>query len=329
MSIQKMRCHNQGVSLKWISLGFIFFLLTSCQPVVDELDPIVRYSPPKKYIEHLPKAAFPELSDLDLRQAWGKELLIGLSFAREHDFYRAITALKRALVLLPETLVQRELQINYEMMLCYYLANKYTEAIETFEDSRLFQAAQDFPAFQELTVMLYDCYEKTNQPDKACSVLNLIHQEDSAEAQTLELSTALSHADFAAISLLSCGLPAEASVNLFLADYQQQAKSVRTARALNAFLPGAGYLYVGQKKSALTSFLLNSLFIAAAYQFFDRGNIAAGIITTSFELGWYIGGINGAGIEASQYNHYLYQTEAEKMMTKEGLFPILRFEAAF
>jgi len=328
MFSQIIKNQTKEALLKSVFLGLILFL-SSCQPFVDQLDPNVSYSPPKKYIEYLPKASFAELAELDLRQAWGKELLIGTSFAREHDFYRAITALKRALVLLPETLIQRELQIHYEIMLCYYLANKYTEAIETFEDSRLFQADEDFPAFQELKLMLYDCYEKTNQPEKACSVLNLIHQVNPEEARTLELSTALSHADFAAISILSCGLPVQEPVNLFLADYQLRSKSVRTARALNAFLPGAGYLYVGQKKSALTSFLLNSLFIAAAYQFFDHGNIAAGIITTSFELGWYIGGINGAGIEASQFNHYLYQTEAQKLMVKEGLFPVLRFEAAF
>lgn len=308
---------------------FAFLGLASCQHAKNELDPVVRYDPPKAYVEHLPAVPFPELTELDMRQAWGKEFYIGLCFAREYDFYRAITAFKRALILIPDEKIDRRLQVEYEIVLCYYLGNKYLEAVEAFEDGRLFQITQDFPAFHEISLILYDCYEKTCQPEKACSILNLINQSDPQEAQTVELGTALSHADFNAINLLSCGLPSQEPIECFLTNFQRHSKSVREAQLLNAILPGAGYLYVGQKRSALTSFLLNGLFIAAAYQFFHRGDIAAGIITTSFELGWYFGGINGAGIEARQYNHYLYQTKVEKLMIKEGLFPVLLFQAAF
>ncbi|MBS4168173.1 hypothetical protein PARA125_000805 [Parachlamydia sp. AcF125] len=304
------------------------FLWSGCQPVNSQLDPMVLYSPPKNYIQHLP-SPFAEVTEEELRQPWGKELLIGQSFAREIDLYRAITSFKRALILLPASKLDRCLQIEYEIVLCYYFGQKYAEAIEAFEDSRLFQATADFPAFNELVLVLYESYEKLGQVEKARSILDLLQQSDAQKAQMIQLSTALAHADFAGIATYSQGLQSQKSVDHFLRDFQLGAKSVRKAQLLNAALPGAGYWYVGQKKSALTSFLINALFIAAAYQFFDHGHIAAGLITTSFEMGWYFGGINGAGLEAKQYNHYLYQTGVEKMMVNEGLFPVLLFQASF
>ena len=68
----------------------------------------------------------------------------------------------------------------------------------------------------------------------------------------------------------------------FAHQYLSNNKSIQKARLLNAVLPGSGYYYVGQKQSALTSFLLNVLFSTAAYQFFDNGQYAAGIIMSSF-----------------------------------------------
>ena len=94
-------------------------------------------------------------------------------------------------------------------------------------------------------------------------------------------------------------------------------------------LPGAGYYYVGQKKAALTAFVINSLFTAAAYQFFAKGYPAAGFITLSFEAGWYFGGINGAGLAAKEYNERLYEVKAKDFMLKERLFPLLTFETSF
>lgn len=311
-----------------IFLGIGIFSLIGCQPINTQLDPIVQYSPPKNYIQHLP-SPFPDFTEDELRQSWGKELLIGQTFAREIDLYRAITSFKRALILLLDSKFERRLQIEYEIVLCYYFGQKYVEAIEAFEDSRLFQVTAEFPAFNELVLVLYECYEKLGQPEKACAILETLQQCNPQKAQTVQLSTALAHADFERIAVYSKGLQSQQAVDQFLTDFRLCSKSVKKAQLLNAALPGAGYWYVGQKKSALTSFLINTLFIAAAYQFFDHGNIAAGLITTSFEMGWYFGGINGAGIEANQYNHYLYQTGVERMMVNEGLFPVLLFQASF
>ena len=42
--------------------------------------------------------------------------------------------------------------------------------------------------------------------------------------------------------------------------YTENWKSPTKARWLNGILPGAGYSYIGQKQTALTSFLINALF---------------------------------------------------------------------
>lgn len=102
-----------------------------------------------------------------------------------------------------------------------------------------------------------------------------------------------------------------------------------TARLLNALLPGAGYYYVGQKNTALTSFCLNVLFTAAAYRFFDQGDTAAGIIATSLELGWYIGGINGAGMAAIELNEKNWRNFCEERMEKEKVWPIFEVQTQF
>ena len=92
---------------------------------------------------------------------------------------------------------------------------------------------------------------------------------------------------------------------------------------------GAGYFYLGQKQSGITALLLNGLFIGASVYFFEDGNIPAGIIFTSFEAGWYFGGIYGAGLEAKYYNERLYESMATPMMHRERLFPILMLNYAF
>ena len=121
----------------------------------------------------------------------------------------------------------------------------------------------------------------------------------------------------------------EEEVDDLLAKYCAKKKSVTSAGTLNAIIPGSGFLYLGQPGSAATSFALNTLFIAAAIHFFNKGNVAAGIITTSFEAGWYFGGIYGAKQNAKLYNERIWEQEACQYMTKEKLFPMLQLTYAF
>lgn len=310
-------------------MWLLFLCLTcfSCQPNSCSLEPNICFSAPPFLIESLP-APFAPLTLVERSQDWGKEYFIGKSFAKEMDLYRALTCFKRALFLIPRT-HERRMEIEYEIFFAYYAANKYQEAVETFEGSRLMDAPATFPPLLDLLIALYDSYIKIDQPERACRILMLIETIESNTANNLRLETAVVDADFPGIvNAAGCSASNEA-VSEFLTTYFTEAKSVSKAQTLNAILPGAGYYYVGQKKSAITSFLINALFIAAAYQLFDRGYIAGGIIVTSLETGWYFGGINGAGIEAKQYNEILYDRLARETLANERLFPILMIQKGF
>lgn len=305
----------------FIKLGLVFSLLISCQPKINTIQPIVSLVPSERNIASL-QSAFPKLTEEELKEDFGKELKIALTFAKEFDLYRAITSYKRALVLIPKESHPRMLQIEYSILECYYFGGKYQEVIETFEKSHLMNVKPDFQAFTQLLTILYDSYDQLGLHDKACRILKVIEKGNGELALRLNKYKAIKEADF--IALNSMDLKEE-----FLIPYELETKSVRKAKLLNAILPGAGYYYIGQKKSAITAFIVNSLFTLASYQFFQKGYIAAGAITASFEAGWYLGAINGAGLEASEYNERLYEVRARDYLTREGLFPILSFETAF
>lgn len=288
-----------------------------CEPI----EPVISLIPSLRNIDCLP-SAFDKLTDLELKEDFGKELQIAMVFAKEFDLYRAITSYKRALILIPKNNLPRILQIEYSIIECYYLALKYQDVIDTFESSHLLDVKPTFEAFEQLLVMLYDSYLNLNFPEKASRLLHLMEKGCPETAKKLKGYVAIKDANFNEITNFNFE-------DSFLSEYRLEKKSVSKAKTLNAILPGAGYYYIGQKKSAITSFIVNSLFTAAAYQFFHRGYYAAGAITLSFEAGWYFGGINGAGLEAKEYNERLYENKAKSFMLKNRMFPILTFETTF
>lgn len=295
-------------------------LLTGCVVNSGPFEPKIGYAASCRNVEQL-TSAFPPLVEQDRQEDWGKELYLGLEFAAEFDLYRAITCYKRALYLAPPSHL---FEIEYHLVEAYYLGGKYQEVVETYEASHLGEVPLTFTPLKELLLMLYDSYQKMGQCAKAERIQLFLQSIDAPLAENVATYQAVVDADFSQFadfeneeldSLASC--------------YCSRAKSTRTAQTLNALLPGAGYFYVGQSKTALTSFVINALFTWAAYQFFDHGYTAAGIITTSMEMGWYLGGINGAGIAAREWNERLYESQGKEFLMCQGLFPILMFTYAF
>lgn len=305
----------------------LLLFLGSCHRVPEDIEPHVNYALQDKYLKQLP-APFASLNPIEKEQAWGKEYLIGISFARKLDLYQAITAFKRAEILADNASLERQLEMQYEILLCYYYGQKYNDVIEAFETSQLASVDQKFPAFHDLLLVLYDSYGQVGDEEKAARTLALIKLYYPEEEEKIELSTALRDADFPAIEYFA-EEPKYDYVKDFLTEYYLEKKSVSKAQSYNAVLPGAGYLYLGQPAAAFTALLLNGLFIAATYQFFHRGDIAAGIVFASFEAGWYFGGIYGAGLEAKYYNERLYERKASPFMNQKGLFPVFMLQYSF
>jgi hypothetical protein len=300
-------------------------LLVGCLPKCKRFEPMICYTPSLWHPAMLP-SPFPPLTEKELDQSFGQELMIARKFAREGDYYRAITSFKRAAFLIPKQEKQRRLEIDYGIILCYYMGQKYSEVLLTFEGSDLSSVTSDFPTFGDLIMILQDSYTQCGQEQKGAMLLELMEKGDPERAEKLKASHALTNGD---LQQALGHVPECDELHHFANRFCHCYKSARKAQVLNAILPGAGYYYVGQKKSALTSFVINTLFIAAAYHFFDHGNWGAGLITTSLEAGWYIGGINGAGIAAVEFNERTYERHVKEIMEKQHIFPVLMLEASF
>lgn len=265
---------------------------------------------------------------IEVQERWADEERIGIAFARDLDFYRAITAFERALILLPPCSPRRP-QLEYDVFLCYCLAGRYQEALCYFERSSLAFISADFPAYQDLLITLEECFRVTCQPERAAAMLSQLKQLNPCAGSALELSAALSSADFCQLEQMAHSPDPPPQLDRVLECYCGGKKNERQAAILAALLPGAGYLYVGQRQTAVTSLLLNGLFIWATYAFFADNKIAAGIVTLSFETGWYFGGIYGSAAAARAYNERLYGCEVNPYMRHHRLHPLLRITYGF
>lgn len=303
----------------------VLCLLCACHRASDDTTPKLDISVQDRYLQQLP-SPFAPLNVVERASDWGKEYQIALGFAHELDLYQAITAFKRAAYLMPAGTSERRTELEYEILLCYYLGKKYGDVIYTFERGPLRFAEPTFAAHEDLLVILYDTYLHLDEKEKSDRILAMIRHYYPATAEKLALSGTLMSGDIPSLRNTYGSNP---SVEQILKQYDVLRKSPSTAQSLNAFIPGSGYLYLGQKQSAITAFLLNGLFIWAAVHFFQHGNIAAGVITTSFEAGWYFGGIYGAGQEARFYNQRVYEHAATPVMNENRLFPILMLNHAF
>ena len=310
-------------------IGLTLVPLIGCQQTCQKLEPITIVHTVAQHEISLLPSAFPSITTKERQQDWAKELLIGDMFAHEVDLYRAITCYRRAIALIPDDCSERRQQLAYDIVLCYYLGHKYQDAIRAFEDSILIDVGTEFPAFNNLLLILYDSYRSSGRCEEADVIYKMIEGCSPETASDLSLLYFLKEGDLPCTENEICTHRNKEAIEPLLCCYKSSIKSPAKARLYNAVLPGSGYYYVGQKKSAMTSFIINALFTAAAYQFFHNGYYAAGAITTSLELGWYLGGINGAGIEAQEYNRQLYDAMARRTLTANKLFPVLIFETAF
>lgn len=313
----------------WHKILWVLLLLScSCCRVYEKIEPQIYCGVQDRYLKQLPPP-FPALSSQEQTEDWGKEYFIAQRFARELDFYRAITDFRRAEFLLPKDHSQRLLELQYQVLLCYYLGRRHEEVDAAFTKSALSQIDATFPAYTDLLVILYETYEQLGYFEKAAHVLQLLGQNNQKIQEGLLLSSLLQKGDLPLLRTWDSPCCLALEVSELLCTFDRCRKSPAVARGLNALLPGSGYLYLGQKQTALTAFLVNSLFIAASIQFFRHGHTAAGIITTSFEAGWYLGGIAGAGLETKLYNECLYEQHATPMMNRNGLFPVFMLQYGF
>lgn len=275
-------------------------------------------------------SAFAPLSDTELKTPWGQELAFAQHLAQSFDFYRAISSLKKASFFLKDSKNIRYLQSEFGILLCYTLAGEHERARTYFTQSALPASTPSFPAHKELLQILEIIYESDPCHSKGYQEVISIMQSHYPvlEKKTL-ISRALAKADIQEALNLSSNTPFDSVPSLIESCYCPNIKSIRTAQTLNAVLPGAGYLYVGQRQSALTSFLLNALFIWSTIELFHHNHPGPAIFMLSLESGWYFGGILGAGLAAREYNEALYTQVASPLLQQKGYHPLLMLKRTF
>jgi TM2 domain-containing membrane protein YozV len=305
----------------------LLLLLSACYRVPDEIDPRVSYQLQDQHFERL-TGAFAPLSPAERASDWGKEYTIARAFAQELDLYRAVSTFKRAGILISDN-QERKLEVQYDTVLSFFLGKRYDEAVQTFEKSELAHVDKTFPAYHDLLLVLYESYRELDNPEKQARILELLNRTFPDTGEELKVSIAIRDGDLPSIDQFADGFQHSSYLDNLSDSYASQKKSVGKAQLLNALIPGAGYLYLGQRTSALTALLLNGIFIAAATVFFLHDHLAAGIITTGFEAGWYFGGIYGAGLEAKYYNERLYERNASTVLNEHKLFPVLMLKHSF
>jgi tetratricopeptide (TPR) repeat protein len=302
--------------------------VASCQvPQQCRTGPLVEVPLSSRDFDALP-SAFAALSGAELASSWGQELKVARHFARDADFYRAITFYKRALFLLPEGEHPRRHEAEFGVVLAYYFGGKYREATRAFESSGLSGINSSFPAFEELLIILIDSYQRLGEEGKALRLQEVLDEASPEIGADLALYHAVSE---------GCLARAHSSArDVWHEELQELEARVcacrlnpKTAQTLQALLPGAGYWYVGHQQSALTSFLLNASFIAAAAHFIEDENWGAALFTISLEMGWYFGGIVGVGMAANEWNEHWYIDQSRPFLYDRKLSPTLLFEVSF
>ncbi len=263
----------------------LFFGFGCCFRILSEIQPKVEYQIQDRILTSKP-SPFPPISPEEEKQEWAKEYRIAAHFASELDLYRAISTLKRAKILLPPE-SNRKMQLEYQILYCYYLGRQYENFLDEFDKSELRKVSSSFLPFQDLLLMLFDSYRILHKDKQKEKILEIIQQHSPPLTEKLLLSSALLEGNLSY-------LKEKNELKTFLSFYEREKKSSTKAELLNALLPGAGYFYLEQKRTAITALATNGLFLAATLEFFHRGFIAAGLITASFEVGWYVGGLYGA-----------------------------------
>lgn len=323
----KLAPEKKGGLLYFSHILLLIVFICGCTTPKVPFCPKVDYVPPCECLVKKP-SPFCLLSKEELCQDFSKELKVGYAFAYECDYYRAITAFKRALILMPaDCYCDRRDEIEYDILLCYYLGQKYEDVLKTFAGSCLKDhLSPSFKAFHDLLIILYDSAYKCQECCYANEILSRLKALYPCTGKKIEIGEKIGNGHLLEASKVD-GAP-QYLYKLY-SGYQVDKKSIKKAEMLNAIFPGAGYLYVGQNNTAITAFLVNSLFIWASYQFFHKGYIAAGIVTASLEGGWYFGGIYGGGRAAAEYNEKKYEQYGRKAMDQGHYYPILQLHYVF
>jgi predicted negative regulator of RcsB-dependent stress response len=233
-----------------------------------------------------------------------------LSFANHlfdtGDYYRAITEYQRFLFLFPKS--DKTELANLKIALSYLEGKKYDIAFDSLDK---IASRKNNQYAQTARLRLAGGLYEEKQYNNAIAVISPLKcMPDNKDAREVFLGLCQLHnsnlqqakSHFSTIkqnSLLSKEL------HNICNEYENITyKNKWVAGTFSAILPGSGQLYVKRPHDAAWAFLLNSIFLSAAYYAFDNDEVIAGIFAASLEAVWYTGNIYNAANGAKKYNQY-------------------------
>ena len=112
----------------------------------------------------------------------------------------------------------------------------------------------------------------------------------------------------------SCGEKKKLVDSLLIEARSLPYKSVRTAKILSTFLPGAGQLYVGNWKKSLNALTINSATAFLLWDSIENKDYLSVSLSGFLFLRYYLGNRHHAAQNAKRYNQRLNRKETEKIL---------------
>lgn len=238
-----------------------------------------------------------------------------ISFAdflfENRDYYRAITEYERVIFMFPDDPLSQKAQLQIAM--AYFMGEKWEVAIEHFQE-----LATNYPNKElgkQSYFMVAETYYKKKDYQRAIEsykdfIVKYLDDPMCDEAHIrlgwsfLRINNAIqAEREFRSLSSSSSKKAETEKIAREVKNINDiHYKNPLLAALLSAILPGSGQLYAERPSDAITSFLLNGLFIGGMVESFENGNTIVGIILSGIEVGWYTGNIYNATNDAYKYN---------------------------
>jgi tetratricopeptide (TPR) repeat protein len=248
-------------------------------------------------------------------------------------FLEAAAEFRRFVYFFPDD--RRVETAGYQTGMAFFSAGRYRRAIDSFK--KLIEESGDTPLGVKAHFRISECYLALGTPGEALIPLfNLIALTDDPLANDLAyyragwiyLDSAQWNRARSAFENIRPEKRDQFNIQPLLARMKKRVqlkqKNPKLAGIL-AVVPGAGHLYCGRYRDALTAFVVNGLFAWAAAESFDNDQAALGSLLTTAGLGFYTGSIFGSVSGARKFNqtqtrHFIDTLKREMKVSLSAVF---------
>lgn len=227
----------------------------------------------------------------------------------ESNYDRAITEYRRLLSYFPNS--RYEKQALKSIFYCYYKAEQYLTAIHWGQD--LLEKGTCSPDEDELEFFIGASYFKVGNYPRARNCFTQVANSSNKDfrekslllkglSYTKEANWEDAERSFARVSPDSEFSDKARQCEKLSQDGKKLGLKSPAIAGVLAVIPGLGYLYDGYEQTALSSFIVNGLFIWGTFEAFRKDNQSVGTMLGILSFGWYAGNIYGSVISAQRRN---------------------------